>query len=116
VVGIRSSAPLACLAGCLKPSGFRHGTLAGADIHRSFRKRINGGLLVETLEDRCLLSLNLTPYVNTNPAPTAHYGFTFDSGDVFPGATTPEGMGQFSPDNRADGTEAHPVPVRAGAK
>jgi predicted alpha-1,2-mannosidase len=56
------------------------------------------------LEERCLLSgnLDLTPYVNpfigTNPAPTAHYGFSFDSGDVFPGATTPEGMVQFSPD------------------
>jgi predicted alpha-1,2-mannosidase len=54
------------------------------------------------LEDRCLLSLDLTPYVNpfigTAPAPTAHYGFSFNSGDVFPGPTTPEGMVQFSPD------------------
>src|SRR6516162_5867219 len=80
----------------------RRAWLAGADIRKSFRKRVNCGLLVETLEDRCLLSLDLTPYVNpfigTAPAPTAHYGFSFNSGDVFPGPTTPEGMVQFSPD------------------
>jgi predicted alpha-1,2-mannosidase len=80
----------------------RRAWLAGADIRKSFRKRVNCGLLVETLEDRCLLSLNLTPYVNpfigTAPAPTANYGLSFNSGDVFPGPTTPEGMVQFSPD------------------
>ncbi len=44
----------------------------------------------------------LTQYVNlflgTKPAPTGVQGFTFDTGDVFPGATFPMGMVQFSPD------------------
>src|ERR1700685_4648680 len=53
---------------------------------------------------------NLTQYVNpfigTNPCPTGTSGFGWDTGDVFPGATTPEGMVQFSPDtpsNQAGG-------------
>jgi hypothetical protein len=74
----------------------------GEDVRTSCRKKVNCAPRVERLEDRCLLSGDLTPYVNpfigTNPAPTAHYGFSFDSGDTFPGATTPEGMVQFSPD------------------
>ena len=45
---------------------------------------------------------NLTRYVNpfigTKPSPFSRSGFTFDTGDVFPGAATPQGMVQFSPD------------------
>lgn len=45
---------------------------------------------------------NLTRYVNpfigTNPCPGCNYGFSFDTGDVFPGATYPMGMVQMSPD------------------
>ena len=93
---------LAWLVGRLDISGLPGRALSGAAFQNSFRTRVNRALVVENLEDRCLLSLNLTPYVNpfigTAPAPTAHYGLGFNSGDVFPGPTTPEGMVQFSPD------------------
>jgi predicted alpha-1,2-mannosidase len=97
---------LAWLGGRLDISGLPDRALPGAACRKSFRTRVNRALVVETLEDRCLLSLNLIPYVNpfigTNPAPTAHYGFSFDAGDVFPGPTTPEGMVQFSPDTTSN--------------
>lgn len=55
---------------------------------------------------RALSKGNLTQYVNpligTNPCPTCHYGFSFDSGDVFPGAVYPLGMVQMSPDTPAN--------------
>ena len=38
------------------------------------------------------------PFIGTAPAPSAHYGFEFDGGDVFPGATYPLGMLYWSPD------------------
>jgi predicted alpha-1,2-mannosidase len=47
-------------------------------------------------------SLNLTQYVNpfigTNPCSGCANGASFDSGDVFPGASYPTGMVQMSPD------------------
>ena len=47
-------------------------------------------------------SLNLTQYVNpfigTNPCSGCNFGFSFDTGDVFPGADYPMGMVQWSPD------------------
>jgi predicted alpha-1,2-mannosidase len=57
-----------------------------------------------------LVSPSLTSYVNpfigTSPSPLANYGFSFNTGDVFPGADYPMGMFQFSPDtpsNQAGG-------------
>ena len=51
---------------------------------------------------RALSQMNLTQYVNpfigTNPCPGCNYGFSFDTGDVFPGALYPMGMVQLSPD------------------
>jgi len=40
----------------------------------------------------------VNPFIGTQPSPLSRSGFTFDTGDVFPGATTPEGMVQFSSD------------------
>jgi predicted alpha-1,2-mannosidase len=40
----------------------------------------------------------VNPFIGTNPAPTSHYGFGFDTGDVFPGAVAPNGMVAWSPD------------------
>jgi predicted alpha-1,2-mannosidase len=40
----------------------------------------------------------VNPFIGTGPSPLSHYGFSFDSGDVFPGAAYPMGMFQFSPD------------------
>lgn len=38
------------------------------------------------------LTRYVNPFIGTNPAPGSHYGFGFDTGDVFPGAAFPEGM------------------------
>ena len=40
----------------------------------------------------------VNPFIGTNPSPFSKSGFNTNTGDVFPGATTPEGMVQFSPD------------------
>jgi predicted alpha-1,2-mannosidase len=51
-------------------------------------------------------TLNLTPYVNpfigTEACPSGNYGFTFTTGDVFPGADYPTGMFQWSPDTTSN--------------
>ena len=40
----------------------------------------------------------VNPFIGTQPSPTSHYGFGFDTGDVFPGAVAPHGMVAWSPD------------------
>ncbi|HEX4263777.1 MAG TPA: GH92 family glycosyl hydrolase [Verrucomicrobiae bacterium] len=40
----------------------------------------------------------VNPFIGTSPSPLSSYGFSFDTGDVFPGAACPTGMFQFSPD------------------
>jgi predicted alpha-1,2-mannosidase len=40
----------------------------------------------------------VNPFIGTQPAPSSHYGFGFDTGDVFPGAVAPHGMLAWSPD------------------
>ncbi|MBA3822712.1 MAG: glycoside hydrolase family 92 protein [Ktedonobacterales bacterium] len=51
-------------------------------------------------------TLNLTQYVNpfigTNPCSGCNFGFSFDTGDVFPGATYPMGMVQWSADTTSN--------------
>lgn len=44
------------------------------------------------------LTSYVNPFIGTAPSPLSHYGFSFDTGDVFPGAAYPLGMFQFSPD------------------
>lgn len=44
------------------------------------------------------LTRYVNPFIGTNPCPGCAYGFSFDSGDVFPGAVYPMGMVQLSPD------------------
>jgi predicted alpha-1,2-mannosidase len=44
------------------------------------------------------LTAYVNPFIGTAPSPLSHYGFSFDTGDVFPGAAYPLGMCQFSPD------------------
>jgi predicted alpha-1,2-mannosidase len=55
-----------------------------------------------TASARAFSQMSLTQYVNpfigTNPCPGCNYGFSFDTGDVFPGAVYPMGMVQLSPD------------------
>ncbi|MBA2391490.1 MAG: glycoside hydrolase family 92 protein [Ktedonobacteraceae bacterium] len=50
--------------------------------------------------------MNLTQYVNpfigTNPCQGCNHGFSFDTGDVFPGAVYPMGMTQLSPDTTSN--------------
>ncbi len=58
---------------------------------------------------RPVIALEASPthYVNvfigTAPAPHGHFGFDGNTGDVFPGADTPFGMVQFSPDTASRG-------------
>ena len=51
-------------------------------------------------------TLNLTQYVNpfigTQACPSGNYGFTYTTGDVFPGADYPMGMFQWSPDTTSN--------------
>ena len=44
------------------------------------------------------LTSNVNPFIGTAPAPSAHSGFAFNTGDVFPDATYPMGMVQWGPD------------------
>jgi predicted alpha-1,2-mannosidase len=44
------------------------------------------------------LASYVNPFIGTNPAPNSHYGFGFDTGDVYPGAVAPHGMVAWSPD------------------
>ncbi|HWD93449.1 MAG TPA: GH92 family glycosyl hydrolase [Verrucomicrobiae bacterium] len=44
------------------------------------------------------LTSYVNPFIGTSPSPLSGYGFSFDTGDVFPGAACPTGMFQFSPD------------------
>ena len=44
------------------------------------------------------LTSYVNPFIGTEKSPLSNYGFTFDTGDVFPGAVYPLGMFQFSPD------------------
>src|ERR1700755_1738629 len=37
------------------------------------------------------LASYVNPFIGTNPAPNSHYGFGFDTGDVYPGAVAPHG-------------------------
>lgn len=70
--------------------------------HRRRQPRVRRPF-VEELEARCLLSL--TDYVNPliGTAPTGNgYGFSFDTGDVWPGADRPFGMLQWSPDTTSN--------------
>jgi predicted alpha-1,2-mannosidase len=48
------------------------------------------------------LASYVNPFIGTNPAPTSHYGFGFDTGDVFPGAVAPHGMEAWSPDTTSN--------------
>jgi putative alpha-1,2-mannosidase len=54
----------------------------------------------------------VNPFIGTQPAPSSHYGFGFDTGDVFPGAVAPHGMLAWSPDTtsgQAGGGAGQPV-------
>ncbi len=42
----------------------------------------------------------VNPFIGTAPTPTAHAGFSFDTGDVVPDATYPLGMVQWGPDTK----------------
>src|SRR5215469_2765185 len=44
------------------------------------------------------LASYVNPFIGTNPAPNSRYGFSFDTGDVYPGAVAPQGMVAWSPD------------------
>lgn len=44
------------------------------------------------------LASYVNPFIGTNPAPNSNYGFSFDTGDVYPGAVAPHGMVAWSPD------------------
>src|SRR5215469_7554324 len=44
------------------------------------------------------LASYVDPLIGTNPAPNSHYGFGFDTGDVYPGAVAPHGILAWSPD------------------
>ena len=48
--------------------------------------------------DTMPLTQYVNPFLGTAPSPSSTSGFHWDTGDVFPGAATPQGMVQFSPD------------------
>jgi predicted alpha-1,2-mannosidase len=75
-----------------------------------FRTQLLGAFVLATstsvLADSQELASFVNPMLGTKPCPTSHSGFSFDTGDVFPGAVSVHGMVQFSPDtprNQAGG-------------
>ena len=44
------------------------------------------------------LTQYVDPLIGTDPSPNTHFGYAWDTGNVFPGAVAPRGMLAWSPD------------------
>ena len=70
-----------------------------------------GSLHLMAAQELSLTSL-VNPFIGTDPNPFSKVGYSFDTGNVFPGAVCPRGMLAWSPDtthaNQSAGGYWHP--------